>query len=341
MSRESFRVLLSGTAELDPANPLHQELSAAGCELVFAMPKSTEELISAARDADAIVAGGRFPAEVINQLERCRMLMRTGVGVDNIDVAAATARGILVVNVPDSWVEEVANHAITLLLVCHRRIVPLTRIVQAGRWHGDAGRRVLQGIHRLSSQTLGLIGLGNIGSAVAIRARAFGLTVLAFDPYVSKDHAASVGATLTPLDELLRASDYVSLHTPLTQETLHMIGERELDLMKSSAALINTSRGGVIDEAAIARGLKAGKPAVAALDVVEREPMAPGHPLLSLDNVIMTPHAAYYSDEALAWCFRQSAREIISMMHGESPRPVAVINKDLLRSRAHAASAAG
>lgn len=330
MSDPPFRVLLGNTTSPHPDEPLQRELEDAGVTLLFADHIHGDELDDEARAADAFVAGRSVSATMIGQLERCRVIVRTGIGYDTIDVEAATRRGILVVNVPDSWTEEVANHTMALLLACHRNLLPLVEYVERGNWGRQGVARPYSNIHRLSRQTLGLIGLGNIGRAVAKRASAFDLEIVAHDPYVPAFAAGQVGAELAPLDDLLKRADYVSIHTPLTPMTRHMVGARELALMKPGAFLINTARGGVVDEEALASALRERRIGGAALDVVEREPPREGHPFLALDNVILTPHAAYYSAEAVAWCQRQAAREIISIKEGSQPRRVAVVNKELL-----------
>lgn len=330
MLDDSFRVLLGNATAPNPHDPLQEELRASGCALLFAGNIQGAELSEDARVADAMVAGRSVSTAMVDQLERCRVIVRTGIGYDTIDVAAATRRGILVVNVPDSWTEEVANHTMTLLLAAHRNLLSLARYVRDGNWSKAGIARPYDNIHRLSSQTLGILGLGNIGRAVASRAQAFGLAVVACDPYVDATAAADQGVELLPFDDLLARSDYVSVHTPLTEATRHLLGPRELSLMKPTAIVINTARGGVIDEAALAEALRERRIRGAALDVVEHEPLLDDHPFLGLDNVVLTPHAAYYSDEAVAWCLRQAAREITSIKEGGLPRRVAVVNKELL-----------
>src|SRR5579859_1857378 len=201
MADQPFCVLLGNASSPNPNDPLQRELVASGCRLLFAGAFHAAELDGDARLADAFVAGGRVPATVIHQLARCRVIVRTGIGYDTIDVAAATARGILVVNVPDSWTEEVANHTMALLLACHRNLVPLLKFVGDGHWGSHGVARPYGNIHRLSQQTLGLVGLGNIGRAVARRGVSFGLTVVACDPYVAASQAGELGVELLSLDD--------------------------------------------------------------------------------------------------------------------------------------------
>jgi D-3-phosphoglycerate dehydrogenase len=221
------------------------------------------------------------------------------------------------VNVPDYCWDEVADHTFALLLACARTIPALHQRVRQGYFGWAA---VVRPLHRLRGQTLGIVGLGHIGRGVALRAQAFGLRVLANDPLVSEQQAAEVGAKLVGLDELLRASDYVTLHVPLNQHTYHFINERRLRQMKPSAVLINTCRGGVVDQAALVKALREGWIAGAGLDVFEEEPLPPDSPLRGLENVILTPHLAWYSEESLAELHRKAAQEIVRFFRGEPLR---------------------
>jgi len=330
MSERPFRVLVIGPSQPDPRNQLHTALIEAGCDLVFGAPKTAREIAALGKAADVVVAGASLTAEAIDELDQCKLIVRTGIGYDTIDVAAATRRGILVVNVPDSWTEEVANHTMALLLACHRRLLTLHLATKAGQWGRGGGPRVPTDIHRLSHQTLGLLGFGNIARIVARRAAAFDLQIIASDPFLPEATMKEHGVASVDLEQLWRRSDYLSIHTPLNDSTHHLIGAEQLGQMKKTAFLINTARGGVIDEAALATAVRDGSIAGAALDVVEHEPIQPDHPFLALDSVLLTPHAAYYSREAVEWCQAQAAREILAVRNGQSPRRVAVVNKELL-----------
>ena len=288
-----------------------------GAELVPNQARTEAELIAACRVADVVLNQyAHLTANVIATLDRCRAIVRYGVGVDTVDVAAATERGIWVCNVPDYGIDEVSDHAVTLLLAAARRLVALANAVQAGQW--DVNQ--VKPVYRLRGRTLGLIGLGRIGSAVARKAAPFGLDVIAHDPPRSADYFAERNVGQTTLDELLARADYVSVHCPLTEETRHLIGERELGLMKPTALLINTARGGIVDGAAVARALRAGRIAGAALDVLEREPMPTDDPLLGLPNCLVTPHAAWYSEEAFRALKTMAAEEVARLLLGQPPR---------------------
>jgi D-3-phosphoglycerate dehydrogenase len=257
-----------------------------------------DEIIARTRDADALVTSSSpVTRGVMGALEGLKVVVRTGVGYDVIDVKAATELGVIVVNVPDIWVREVANHALALLLAWNRQIITLDRQVHAGVWTaGIPGDRT----GALHGETVGIVGLGNIGSAFARRVAALETTVIACDPYVDDARFAALGVERVSLEALAERSDYVSVHTLLNAGTRHLIGEAFLRRMKPTALLINTSRGPVVDERALYQALVDKRLAGAALDVWEREPVAPDHPLLKLDNVIATPHAAYFSSAAVA-----------------------------------------
>jgi D-3-phosphoglycerate dehydrogenase len=284
-----------------------------------------DELIARTRDADALViAASPVTRNVLGALEGLKVVARTGVGYDVIDVPAATELGVVVVNIPDIWVREVANHALALLLAWNRKIVTLDRQVHAGVW--GAG---VPGAHTgaLHGETVGIVGLGNIGSAFARRVAALETTVIACDPYVDDARFRGLGVERVSLEVLAERSDYVSVHTLLNAETHHLIGEAFLARMKPTAILINTSRGPVVDEAALARALQAGRLAGAALDVWEREPVAADNPLLQLDNVIATPHAAYFSSAAVAQVPRRCGEEVARVLTGQ--RPLNVVNPEV------------
>ena len=268
--------------------------------------------------AVAIVAGPiiRLDRPHLERLQGCRAIVRYGVGLDNVDLAAAADLGIAVGNVPEYGHEEISNHAIALLLALHRRLFQYDRSVRAG------GRDVPspQAVDRLSECTLGLVGLGRIGQRVARKARAFDMHVLGVDPQLTESEAEAIGVELVTLDELLRRSDCVSLHVPLTGETRHMIDARALDLMKPDAGLINIGRGGLVDEDALVRALHAGRLTGAALDVTEIEPLPAGSPLLDAPNVILTPHVAWVSLPALEELRRRTAEVVARLVGDAAPR---------------------
>jgi D-3-phosphoglycerate dehydrogenase / 2-oxoglutarate reductase len=267
---------------------------------------------------------------LLDQLRNVRFLMRPYVGYDDIDVDAVTRHGILFANVPDAFIEEVANHTLALILAGNRKLLATDVFVRTGRWSaGEPGRTASRPIRRLSNLTLGFVGFGNIARLVVERARPFGFHMVASDPYVSDDVASAMGVTLLPLDQLLGQSDIVSLHVFLNPETRHMIDARRLALMKSDAYLVNTSRGPVVDEQALIETLESGRLGGAGLDVFEVEPVAADNPLLRMPNVILTSHIASYSEEGDVAHQARTAELLMQVVRGELPERKVVINKDL------------
>ena len=284
-----------------------------------------DEMIARTRDADALViSSSPVTRGVMGALEGLKVVARTGVGYDVIDVRAATELGVIVVNIPDIWVREVANHALALMLAWNRKIITLDRQVHAGVWTaGVPGERT----GSLHGETVGIVGLGNIGSAFARRVAGFEMRVIAHDPYVDDARFAALGVERVTLEALAERSDYVSVHTLLNEETRHLIGDAFFRRMKPTAFLINTSRGPVVDEVALARALADKRLAGAALDVWEQEPVAADNPLLRMDNVIATPHAAYFSSPAVAQVPRRCGEEVARALSGR--RPVNVVNPEV------------
>lgn len=285
-------------------------------ELVVSATGAPDDLLRLAPQADAILTCWKqIPPAVLDAAPRCRMVSRYGIGLDNIPVEHATRLGIVVTNVPDFCLDEVAEHTLALILACARRVVAFAQATHSGVWD-------LQGVtpmRRLGGQTVGLVGYGSLGRAVAARAHALGLKVLAYTPRLAVDAAAPWGRATNDLDELLAQSDYVSLHAPLTDETRGLIDAAALRRMKPTAYLINTARGAIVDEDALYQALREGWIAGAALDVLSQEPPSPDHPLLGLDNVIVTPHAAFYSQEAIADLQTRAARHVAQALTGEVP----------------------
>jgi D-3-phosphoglycerate dehydrogenase len=260
---------------------------------------------------------------VMENLPKCRAVVRYGVGYDTVDVEAATDNHILVVNVPDFCWEEVSNQAIALLLACAKKLTLLNNLVKEGRW--AEAKKAQSPMEPVCGQTCGIVGCGNIGRVTARKAHCFGLKVLGYDPYVDKKQTQECNITLVELPELLKNSDYVLLHTALTSETRHMIGENELKMMKPNACIINTARGAVIDEPALIRALQEKRIAGAGLDVFEQEPIAPDNPLLKMDNAVVMPHSASYSDAAFIRLRHNVGREAARAVSGYLP--VNVVNK--------------
>ncbi len=278
---------------------------------------SEGDLLDAASGAHALlVCYAPITRRVIDRMDRCRIVARYGIGVDNVDVDAATARGIVVTNVPDYCIEEVSDHALALLLACARRVPFLDRQARRGRWEA----RDAAPVRRLSGQVLGLVGFGKIPRRLAATAGGLGLALLAFDPFVSADDMAAQHVGKATLEELLARADFVSVHAPLVAETRGLIGEAALRAMKPTAYLINTSRGPVVSEQALVRALQEGWIAGAALDVVETEPPAQDSPLRTFDNVILTPHVAFYSEESVRELQRKAAENVARVLSGEAPR---------------------
>ncbi len=271
-----------------------------------------EEVLSLARDADAILNTYLpWSAESIGRLEKCRIIARYGIGFDNVDLAAARDAGIVVTNVPDYSVEEVATHGLALILAALRKVVAADRSVRAGEWSVDHFRP----IHRLSTLTVGLVGFGRIGRQIAAPLEALGATIVAHDPYLSP---APEFPPLLTLEELLGTADVISLHLPLTDETRGIIGATTLDKVKEGAILVNTSRGPLVDLDALGAALRSGRLSAAALDVFDSEPIDPAR-IEEMPNLIATPHMAYYSEEALQESQRKATTQVIKVLTGEQP----------------------
>lgn len=302
--------------QYDHINAEREIITKAGHELFDYQLKAPEELIPVVRDADAVITQySDINAGVIRHMEHCKIIIKYGIGVNNIDCDAAAQKGIYVCNVPDYGVDEVSDHACAMILALGKKLPILTRSFRAGNW----GYQSTVPLFRLSECTLGLIGFGRIPRMVAKKMQAFGMKVLAYDPYIKPEEAAALSVKAVSLEEILKNSDFLSIHCPLTSDTLHMIGEKELSLMKSSAVLINTARGGIADEKALIEALERGKLAGAGIDVFENEPVAPDHPLLHMENVIATPHSAWYSETAIAVLQKKAAEEVVNVLAGNKP----------------------
>ena len=320
-----FRVDREG--DRNPAVEETEEITGIGAELISVDSGSEDETIAKAKAADAIITtGARISRHVLDNLPNLQVVVRYGVGFDTIDVEAATDNQVLVVNIPDYCYEEVSNHTIALFLACARKLAILNNLTSQGKW-AHAGSS-LAPMGPISGQTFGVVGCGNIGRAVAKKASCFGVEMLGYDPYLEEKVATSAGIRLVSLSDLLKRSDYVSLHTPLTEETRHMIGEQQLRLMKPTAYLINTSRGPVVDEEMLIKALREKWIAGAGIDVLEKEPPAPSNPLLAMENVIVTPHVAYYSDDSVVRMRRSVGREAARVLSGKWPKNL--VNKGVI-----------
>jgi D-3-phosphoglycerate dehydrogenase len=301
-----------------------EELAKVGAQLILAQCKSEEQVIDRAQDADVLLNSAiPITRRIIESLPACKLIVRYGIGVDHIDIQAATECHIIVANTPTYCVEEVSDHAVALLLACVRKIVTLDQVVKKGHW----GSTKLWPIHRLRGQTLGLVGFGKIARSVVEKLMPFDPALIAYDPYVPQEVAEEYGVKLVTLEELLKESDLISLHAPLTEETRHMLGQKEFKLMRPSAFLVNTSRGAVVDEQALYQALKEGWIAGAGVDVMEKEPPAEDNPLLQLDNVIITSHCASFSVESTEDLRREVSDAVVSVLTGRWPP--AVVNPEV------------
>jgi len=285
-------------------------------ELVPMKTKTPGEFLGAAADCDALLNtyAGPITAEVMAKMPKCRIIARYGIGVDTIDLDAATKAGIIVTNNPTYCIEEVAEQTMALILSSARKIAFYDRMVRGGGWAVPPGKPMF----RLVGRALGLVGFGNIARQVAARAAAFGMKILYTDPFVKEGQYALPGKSVD-LDMLLRESDFVSLHPPLTPQTRKMIGDEALGKMKRTAVLVNCARGPVVDTDALVRALNAGKIAGCALDTTDPEPLPDPHPLRGRDNVIITPHTAWYSEQAMVGLQAGAPGEVRRVLSGEWP----------------------
>ena len=290
--------------------------------LVPLKTKTPDEFIAEAADCDALLNtyAGPITADVMARMPRCRVIARYGIGVDTIDLDAATRAGIIVTNNPTYCIDEVAEHTLALILACARKVALYDRLVRGGRWEVPPGKPMF----RLSGKTLGLVGFGNIARQVALRAAAFGLRIIYADPFV-QNAPSPIPAQKVDLAELLGEADFVSLHPPLTSETRGMIDDAALSRMKRTAFLVNCARGPIVDTAALVRALDAGTIAGCALDTVDPEPLPDAHPLRGRENVIITPHVAWYSEQALVGLQAGAPGEVRRVLTGEWP--INVVNR--------------
>lgn len=297
--------------------PAEQVLADLNVELRRAENPEQDSILAVARDAEALfVTYAQITADVIAGLENCKVIGRFGVGTDNIDIEAATNAGIVVTYAPLYCLDEVSDHAMALLLSLARKIPFSTSMVSAGRWEMPA----VVPIRRFKGRTLGLIGIGNIAQAIIGKAQAFGIKTIAADPYAPDEVFAKMNTEKVELDELYARSDYISVHAPLTPETENMFSTEAFGKMKSDALLINTSRGPLVDIDALVIALDAGEIGGAALDVLPQEPPAAGHPVLGRDDVILTPHTGFYSEDALLDLQTTVATDVATVLGGGKPK---------------------
>jgi D-3-phosphoglycerate dehydrogenase len=299
-----------------------EEFDRIGAELILAQIREEEDMIRVCKEADGLLNQyALLTRKVLEQLPKCKVIARYGVGVDSIDFKAATELGIIVTNVPDYCIDEVSDHTLALILSLVRKTSFFNQKIKSNRWDFRLGMP----IHRMRGKTLGLIGCGKIGLEVAKKVSAFSVRVIAFDPYIEK---TPEGIKLTNLGEVLKESDFISIHCPLNDSTRHLIGERELEKMEKKPLLINTSRGPIIDEKALIRALEEGHLSGAGLDVLETEPPDPQNPLLKMENVILSPHVSFYSEESISELKRRTAKNVSDVLMGRWPGPV--VNREVM-----------
>ncbi|HTE86389.1 MAG TPA: C-terminal binding protein [Dehalococcoidia bacterium] len=317
-SQRRFLVVHTDTATGEEFPIERAALDEFGADMVATNARDEDGLIEATRDADALLVNhSLITRRVIENLRCCQVIVRKGVGYDVVDVAAATERGVLVCTLPDIWTDEVANHALALLMACNRRILALDRSLRSGGWRSYKQVRIGQ----LRDEVLGIVGYGRIGSALARRAVPLGMEIIAYDPYLPQPPPRESGVRmLATLEELLDSSDFVSLHCPLTDETRHLISEPQLRRMKPTSYIVNTARGPIIHQAALTAALREGWIAGAGLDVFEQEPPDPSDPLLALENVVLAPHNGFYSDPSVGRMHLRAAEEVIETLSGRWPR---------------------
>lgn len=283
-------------------------------EFVKAQCKTEDEVAEQAKHADAILNQyAPISRRVIESLENAKVISRYGVGVNTIDLDAANEKGITVANVPDYGMEEVSNHALALLLSWARKVTLLNNEVKRGNWDFKA----CVPIHRFNNQTVGVLGFGRIPRRFIEKVKPLGFKLAAYDPFVSAEDMASAGVKKMELDEIIREADYLSVHVPLIKDTYHLLNADRFSQMKKNAVIINTARGPIIDEKALIEALENGIIAGAALDVAEEEPISIDSPLLHMDNVIITPHSAWYSEEAMVELRQKAAKNIVQVLKGE------------------------
>ncbi len=312
-----FSVFMTDT--IFPDTAIEREvLSAADAELVLSSAKDDEVFLTEGKDCDAmLVVYAPVSAGVIEGLNKCKVMVRTGIGVNNIDLAAASRKGIMVANVPDYCIDEVADHTFSLFLCGIRKISYLNQKVKSGIWDVNEAKP----IPRLRGKKYGLLGCGAIGRQVAARAKAFGMEVHAYDPFLPAEKFAELGiARVDTLEAFFPLVDFFSLHVPLTEATHHMINSKTLGQMKSGAFFVNTSRGDLVNENDLYEALSNKVIAGAALDVLNTEPPKMPFPLAELENVILTPHAAFVSEDAIPELRRKAAQEIVRTLTEGKPK---------------------
>lgn len=322
----SIKILITD-CDHDSIEVERAEARKAGVELELAQCATEEEVIAAAADSDGIVVQyAPITANVLDALPRLKSIGRYGVGVDTLDVQAATDRGVVISNVPDYGTEDVSDHAIALALTLGRGTARLDRELRAGGFSLES----VKPLHRFNTRVFGVLGLGLIGSATARKAKGLGFTVIGTDPMREAGTVTDEGVEVVSQAELLASADFISLHVPLNSHTHHLVDDSFLDQMKDGSVLLNTCRGGVVDTNAVVRALQSGKLYGAGLDVFEEEPLPEHHPILSEPNVVLTPHAAWYSEESYTELKSRTIGNVIDFCAGKSPRNI--YNPDALKA---------
>jgi D-3-phosphoglycerate dehydrogenase / 2-oxoglutarate reductase len=307
-------------------------VEAAGGTLIVGDAANEEQVAALCRDADgALTVRAPITRRVIAAMERCCVIVRYGIGLDTVDIAAATERGIMVANVPDYCLDEVSDHALALLLMLGRQMIPAMSLAKEERW----GIPKMPPVQRLRGQTCGLVGCGRIGSLLAGKVSALGMSMIIRDPYLSEQRAREMGAQLVTFDELLSRADFISLHAPLTPETRHHFGGTAFGKMKRTAFIINTARGGLVDEAALLAALDAGQIAGAGLDVLESETSVTPirSALVNHPKVIVTAHTAWLSEEARATLQLRAITQVLDCLKGETP--YGLVNREVAKQQPH------
>jgi D-3-phosphoglycerate dehydrogenase len=301
-----------------------ERLERAGAAIVAARGPGESDLVASCAGADVVMVLGQVPftEHVFRNLPRLALLMQCTVGYDRVDLPAATRHGVVVANSPSFCLEEVSDHAAMLLLACARELPRQIDALRHHGWNRPAAVGEMGEVHRIRGRTLGFVAFGKIARLTADKMAGFGLTYLAYDPYLSPADVRRWSVDLVSLDELCRRSDFVSMHALLNESTRRMFGEAQFRAMKRTAYFVNTSRGGTVDEQALVRALREGWIAGAGLDVLEQEPPDPANPLLRLPNVLLTPHTAGHSEDSMADNRRQSVERVLGFLEGRWPDSV-------------------
>ena len=298
----------------------------AGASFTVTYFKDTEDFKALVKGRDVIMFNDApITKEIIDSMDNCKMIIRDGIGYDNVDLKAAGEKGIYVCNSPCYGVYDVAEYAFSLMLASCKHIPLADKCTREGAWSPLATGKV----HRLLNKTLGVVGFGRIARQVAKRATAFDMNILVYDPFVSEEDAASAGVKKTDLETLIKESDFITLHSPLNDDTFHMFSKAQFKMMKNDAILINTGRGGLVDEKALIEALENGEIGGAALDVLEEEPVKPNNPLLSMSNVVLSPHVAWNSYEGVDDLHKEVTDNVMRFINGETP--VSIVNKEFLK----------